>query len=117
MRVIKLFRLAKGFFVLFLIGALLTAIHQWTYSNVPLFTQFLIKTLMAQPGIAVGNVSVGEVHLPAFLLSANFFLFIAIFSLIFWRSCFIRSLSLSLLSSVMDSIGLVSCFWRASFTL
>ncbi len=69
MRVIKLFRLAKGFFVLFLIGALLTAIHQWTYSNVPLFTQFLIKTLMAQPGIAVGNVSVGEVHLPAFLLS------------------------------------------------
>jgi len=69
MRTLKLFRLAKGFTVLFLIAALLTLIHQWTYSNVPLFTQYLIKTLLAQPGIAVGNVSVGEVYLPAFLLS------------------------------------------------
>ncbi len=69
MRIIKLFRLAKGFFVVFLIGALLTAFHQWTYSNVPLFTQFLIKTLMAQPGIAPGDVSVGVVHLPVFLLN------------------------------------------------
>lgn len=69
MRVINLFRLAKGFLVLFLVAALLTAIHQWTYSNVPLFTQYLIKTLLAQPGIAVGNVSVGEVYLPAFLIS------------------------------------------------
>ncbi|MFH0767652.1 MAG: ABC transporter ATP-binding protein [Bacillota bacterium] len=69
MRIVKLFRLAKGFFVLFLVAALLTAFHQWTYSNVPLFTQYLIKTLLAQPGIAVGNVSVGEVYLPAFLIS------------------------------------------------
>ncbi|MBN2299583.1 MAG: ABC transporter ATP-binding protein [Acholeplasmataceae bacterium] len=69
MRVINLFRLAKGFSILFLIGALLTVVHQWTYSNVPLFTQYLIKTLMAQPGIAIGNVNVGEVYLPAFLLS------------------------------------------------
>ncbi len=69
MRTLKLFRLAKGFIVLFLVAALLTVIHQWTYSNVPLFTQYLIKTLLAQPGIAVGNVSVGEVYLPAFLLS------------------------------------------------
>ncbi|PKK97457.1 MAG: ABC transporter ATP-binding protein [Tenericutes bacterium HGW-Tenericutes-3] len=69
MRTLKLFRLAKGFTVLFLIAALLTLIHQWTYSNVPLFTQYLIKTLLAQPGIAVGNASVGEVYLPAFLLA------------------------------------------------
>lgn len=69
MRTLNLFRLAKGFTVLFLVAALLTLIHQWTYSNVPLFTQYLIKTLLAQPGIAVGNVSVGEVYLPAFLLS------------------------------------------------
>lgn len=69
MRIIKLFRLAKGFTVLFMVSALLTAFHQWTYSNVPLFTQYLIKTLVAQPGIAVGNVSVGEVNLPVFLLN------------------------------------------------
>jgi len=69
MRVIKLFSLAKGFFVLFIVAAILTAFHQWTYSNVPLFTQSLIKTLLSAPGIFPGNVSVGEVNLPYFLLS------------------------------------------------
>ena len=69
MRTIRLIRLAKGFLILFLVSAFLTAFHQWTYSNVPLFTQYLIKTLLAQPGIADGNVAVGEVHLPAFLIS------------------------------------------------
>lgn len=71
MRTIKLFNLAKGFSVLFLVAAFLTAFHQWTYSNVPLFTQFLIKTLLEVPGIAPGNVSVGQVNLPQFLI--NFF--------------------------------------------
>ena len=60
MRMIKLFSLAKGFFVLFIVAAFLTAFHQWTYSNVPLFTQYLMKTLLAIPEIAPGNVSVGE---------------------------------------------------------
>ena len=69
MRTIRLIRLAKGFLILFLVSAFLTAFHQWTYSNVPLFTQYLIKTLLAQPGIADGNAAVGEVHLPAFLIS------------------------------------------------
>ncbi len=68
MRTIKLFNLAKGFVFLFLIAALLTTIHQYTYSNVPLFTQYLIKTLLEQPGIADGNVSVGVVNLPTFVL-------------------------------------------------
>lgn len=68
MRTIKLFNLAKGFFVLFVMGIIITAVHQYTYSNVPLFTQYLIKTLLAQPGIADGNVSVGDVNLPSFLL-------------------------------------------------
>ncbi len=71
MRTIKLFSLAKGFIFLFLIAAILTAVHQYTYSNVPLFTQYLIKTLLAQPGIADQTVSVGEVNLPTFVL--NFF--------------------------------------------
>ena len=71
MRTIKLFSLAKGFVFLFLIAAILTAVHQYTYSNVPLFTQYLIKTLLAQPGIADQTVSVGEVNLPTFVL--NFF--------------------------------------------
>lgn len=69
MRTIKLFRLAKGFLFLFIIAALLTTIHQYTYSNVPLFTQYLIKTLLDQPGIADGSVSVGEVNLPSFVLT------------------------------------------------
>lgn len=69
MRFIKLISLAKGFFVLFMIAALLTTFHQWTYSNVPLFTQYLVKTLLEQPGIAPGNVSVGQVNLPAFLIA------------------------------------------------
>lgn len=69
MRMIKLFSLAKGFFVLFIVAAFLTAFHQWTYSNVPLFTQYLMKTLLAVPGIAPGNVSVGEVNLPRFLIA------------------------------------------------
>ena len=68
MRIIKLFSLAKGFLVVFMVAAFLTAFHQWTYSNVPLFTQFLIKTLLAVPGIAPGSVSVGEVNLPSFLI-------------------------------------------------
>lgn len=68
MRMIKLFSLAKGFFVLFIVAAFLTAFHQWTYSNVPLFTQYLMKTLLAIPEIAPGNVSVGEVNLPRFLI-------------------------------------------------
>ena len=68
MRMIKLFSLAKGFFVLFIVAAFLTAFHQWTYSNVPLFTQYLMKTLLSIPEIAPGNVSVGEVNLPRFLI-------------------------------------------------
>jgi ATP-binding cassette subfamily B protein len=71
MRTIKLFSLAKGIIFLFIIAAIFTAIHQYTYSNVPLFTQYLIKTLLAQPGIADQTVSVGEVNLPTFVL--NFF--------------------------------------------
>ncbi|MBE0700375.1 MAG: ATP-binding cassette domain-containing protein, partial [Acholeplasmataceae bacterium] len=69
MRVIRLFNLAKGFLVLFLIAAILTIVHQWTYSNVPLFTQYLIKTLLEQPGIADSTVTVNHVYLPEFLIS------------------------------------------------
>ena len=69
MRMRKLFSLAKGFFVLFMVAAFLTAFHQWTYSNVPLFTQYLMKTLLAIEGIAPGNVSVGEVNLPPFVIA------------------------------------------------
>lgn len=69
MRTRKLLRLAKGFSMLFVIAGLLTIIHQWTYSNVPLFTQYLIKTLINQPGIADGSLVVGDVHLPRFLIA------------------------------------------------
>jgi ATP-binding cassette, subfamily B, bacterial len=69
MRFIKLFRLAKGFLLLFLVAAFLTAFHQWTYSNVPLFTQFLLKTLLAQPGIGAGMEPIGSVNLPQFLIA------------------------------------------------
>ena len=69
MRTIKLFKLAKGFSILFIFAALLTTIHQYLYSNVPLFTQYLVKTLLEQPGIADNTVSVGEVNLPSFVLA------------------------------------------------
>jgi len=69
MRFIKLFRLAKGFLLLFLVAAFLTAFHQWTYSNVPLFTQFLLKTLLSQPGIGAGMEPIGSVNLPQFLIA------------------------------------------------
>ncbi|MFA5474501.1 MAG: ABC transporter ATP-binding protein [Acholeplasmataceae bacterium] len=68
MRTVKLFRIAKGFYFVFFITALLTIIHQFTYSNVPLFTQYLIKTLLAQPGVADTSVNVGEVNLPIFII-------------------------------------------------
>ncbi len=69
MRVIRLLKLAKGYWGLFVIVIVFTAIHQYTYSNVPLFTQYLIKTLMEQPGVAIGTATVGQVHLPAFVVS------------------------------------------------
>jgi ATP-binding cassette, subfamily B, bacterial len=69
MRFIKLFRLAKGFLLLFMVAAFLTAFHQWTYSNVPLFTQFLLKTLLSQPGIGAGMEPIGNVNLPQFLIA------------------------------------------------
>ncbi len=65
----RLFKLAKGYWGLFVIAMLFTAIHQYTYSNVPLFTQYLIKTLMEQPGVAIGSATVGDVHLPSFVIA------------------------------------------------
>jgi ATP-binding cassette subfamily B protein len=68
MRVIKLFRLAKGFWFLFIVAVLFVIIHQYTYSNVPLFTQYLIQTLVKDSRVIVGTASVSEVNLPAFLI-------------------------------------------------
>lgn len=68
MRLIKLFRLAKGFWVLFGIAVLFIIFHQYTYSNVPLFTQYLIKTLIEDPRIIVGTATVSEVNLPPFVI-------------------------------------------------
>lgn len=69
MRVIKLFKLGKGFWMLFFVAVLFVAIHQYTYSNVPLFTQFLIQTLMNDSRVIIGSATVNEVHLPAFVIS------------------------------------------------
>jgi len=68
MRVIKLFRLAKGFWFLFIVAVLFVVIHQYTYSNVPLFTQYLIQTLVKDSRVIIGTASVSEVNLPAFLI-------------------------------------------------
>jgi ATP-binding cassette, subfamily B, bacterial len=68
MRIFKLFFLAKGFLVLFIIASSLTILHQFTYSNVPLFTQYLFKVLLEQPGIGDPNVVIQQVNLPAFLI-------------------------------------------------
>ena len=61
MRVIKLFRLAKGFWILFFVAVLFVIIHQYTYSNVPLFTQYLIKILIDDPRVIIGTASVNHV--------------------------------------------------------
>ena len=66
MRTIKLFNLAKGIPFFICSCSIITTIHQYTYSNIPLFTQYLIKTLLLQPGVADGSISVGEVNLPSF---------------------------------------------------
>lgn len=68
MRTLKLYSLAKGFILLFVIAALLTVFHQYTYSNVPLFSQYLIKILLEQPGIS-GLEPINEVNLPRFLIN------------------------------------------------
>ncbi|MFU8792644.1 MAG: ABC transporter ATP-binding protein [Acholeplasmataceae bacterium] len=69
MRLIKLLFLAKGFVVLFLIASTLTIIHQFTYSNVPLFTQYLFKVLLEQPGVGDPSVVIRQVNLPGFLIT------------------------------------------------
>ncbi len=68
MRVMRLLKLGKGYWVLFFVAVLFTAILQYTYSNVPLFTQYLIQTLMEQPGVTLGDVSVNEANLPSFVI-------------------------------------------------
>ncbi len=68
MRTKKLFNLAKGFSIFFVIIGILTVIHQWTYSNVPLFTQYLLKTLLGIPGVGQDIEPIGQVNLPRFLI-------------------------------------------------
>jgi len=69
MRMINLFKLAKGFWVLFFVAVIFVIIHQYTYSNVPLFTQYLIQTLVKDSRVIIGTASVSEVYLPAFVIT------------------------------------------------
>jgi len=69
MRTIKLFQLAKGFWFLFAIAVVFIAIYQFTYSNVPLFTQFLINTLIEDPRVVIGTATVSNVNLPRFVIA------------------------------------------------
>ncbi len=69
MRVKKLFSLAKGFWVLFFIVILFVIIHQYTYSNVPLFTQYLLKTLLNDPSVPSNALNIKPVNFPPFLLN------------------------------------------------
>ncbi len=68
MRVRKLFSLAKGFWVLFFIVVLFIIIHQYTYSNVPLFTQYLLQTLLKDPSVSY-SMEIKEVNFPPFLVT------------------------------------------------
>lgn len=62
MRTRKLFSLGKGFTVLMILAALLTIFHQMSYSYIPLFTQYLIKTLETKNPNQV-------VNLPSFVVT------------------------------------------------
>jgi ATP-binding cassette, subfamily B, bacterial len=68
MRVKKLLKIGKGLYALMMIAIFLAIINQFTYSTVPLFTQYLMKTLLEQPNIGDPTVVLSDVNLPNFVI-------------------------------------------------
>ena len=67
MRFIQLMKLGKGLYTYMLIAIVLLVFSRVTYSMIPLFTQYVFKTLLEQPGISDPNLIFNDVNLPSVL--------------------------------------------------
>lgn len=68
MRTKKLIKIGKGLYAWMMVAILLAIINQFTYSTVPLFTQYLMKTLLESPNIGDSTVVLSDVNLPNFII-------------------------------------------------
>ena len=71
MRLMKILQLGKGLYRWMIVVAVLILFSRFTYSLVPLFTQYLLRLLLLQPGISDPDVVLNTVNLP--LSFINFF--------------------------------------------
>ena len=68
MRLKQLIKLGKGLYHYILIAIVLLIFSRITYSMIPLFTQYVLKRLLEQPGIGITLDVYNQVNLPAFLI-------------------------------------------------
>lgn len=66
MRLKQLIKLGKGLYHYILIAIVLLIFSRITYSMIPLFTQYVLKRLLEQPGIGTTLEAYNQVNLPAF---------------------------------------------------
>lgn len=64
MRVMKLLSLGKGLYKWMILVTLLILFSRFTYSLIPLFTQYLIRLILLQPGISEPGLVLSAVNLP-----------------------------------------------------
>jgi ATP-binding cassette subfamily B protein len=68
MRLKQLIKLGKGLYHYILIAIVLLIFSRITYSMIPLFTQYVLKRLLEQPGIGTTLEAYNQVNLPAFFI-------------------------------------------------
>ncbi len=68
MRLKQLIKLGKGLYHYILIAIVLLIFSRITYSMIPLFTQYVLKRLLEQPGIGTTLDVYNQVNLPAFFI-------------------------------------------------
>lgn len=64
MRVMKLLSLGKGLYKWMILVTILILFSRFTYSLIPLFTQYLLRLLLLQPGISEPGLVLSAVNLP-----------------------------------------------------
>ena len=68
MRLKQLIKLGKGLYHYIVLAIVLLVFSRITYSMIPLFTQYVLKRLLEQPGIGEDNIVYNQVNLPDFLI-------------------------------------------------
>ena len=68
MRLKQLIKLGKGLYHYILIAIVLLIFSRITYSMIPLFTQYVLKRLLEQPGIGTTLEAYNQVNLPVFFI-------------------------------------------------